>query len=345
MRYIMFCITHKDVASILYDYGVFVEIRNISELQRSYYERDNPDSTEVRLIVKVVLENDSAFVIRFKNENDVHLELIESQCQFANFLKNNGIPTPTQYQANEKYANWYSIGGYDVIVTLEQFVENEIKVVDEIIAQKTGAFLAKTHTIAEQHNLHVENDVLFNPFEQNDLFAFDEFFSLKPFLEGDDKVVFDKIVDIYNSYMDVLAPLRNRSKYAVQGDISDCNLYLTQKGEVGIFDFNRCGDNILFCDAVMQAIFEARLMNYPEDKEQNYQTKILAAFWNGYCSVRKFTAEEQEMYPYLCAIIDAFWTSDICWNEDSLMNAHKAGNAKKVSRWLSTIYERLKLSD
>ena len=127
----MFCITHKDVASILYDYGVFGEIRNISELQRSYYERDNPDSTEVRLIVKVVLENDSAFVIRFKNENDVHLELIESQCQFANFLKNNGIPTPTQYQANEKYANWYSIGGYDVIVTLEQFVENEIKVVDE----------------------------------------------------------------------------------------------------------------------------------------------------------------------------------------------------------------------
>jgi len=337
----MFSITQEDVASILRDYGITTEINNISELQRYHYERDDPNSKEVRLIVKVVLENDSPLVIRFKNEEDVTLELIERQSQFADTLKQNGILTPTQYLANGRFANWYTIGNYEVIVTLEQFVENEIKVVDEAIAKKTGELLAKTHTIAEQYNLHVENDVLFNPFAHNDLFAFDAFISLEPTLQGDDKVFFDKIVDTYNSYMDVLAPLRNRPQYAVQGDISDCNLYLTKWGEVGIFDFNRSGDNVLFCDAVMQAIFEARLMDYPENREDDLEAKILESFLEGYCSVRSFTAEEQNMYPYLCAIIDAFWSSDIRWNEDSLLNAHEAGDTKSVRRWLSTIWERL----
>lgn len=337
----MFHITHEDVASILQDYNIAAEIRNISELQRYHYERDDPDSKEVRLIVKVNLEDASSFVIRFKNEEDVTLELIENQSRFADVLKRNGIITPIQYQANGKFANWYTIGGYDVIVTLEQFVENEIKVVDETIAKKTGELLAKTHTIAEQHNLHVENDVLFNPFADNDLFAFDAFMSLEHLLEGDDKVLFDKIVDVYNSYMEVLAPLRKRPQYAVQGDISDCNLYLTQWDEVGIFDFNRSGDNILYCDAVMQAIFEARLMDYPENKAENFEAKILASFWDGYCSVRSFTKEEQQWYPYLYAIIDAFWSSDIRWNEDSLLNAHKAGDSESIRRWLLTIWERL----
>lgn len=337
----MFKITHKDVASILKDYNIVAQISNISELQRYHYERNDPNSKEVRLIVKVDLEDASSFVIRFKNEEDVTIELIESQSQFADMLKKNGIITPTQYQANGKYANWYTIGGYDVIVTLEQFVENEIKVVDETIAKKTGELLAKTHTIAEQFDLHIENDVLFNPFAHNDLFAYDAFLSLEHLLEGEDKVLFDKIVDTYNTYMEVLAPLRKQPQYAVQGDISDCNLYLAHGGEVGIFDFNRSGDNILFCDVVMQAIFEARLMDYPENRADNFEAKILASFLDGYCSVRSFSKEEQQWYPYLYAIIDAFWSSDVCWNEDSLLNAHKAGNAESVRRWLSTIWERL----
>lgn len=340
----MFIISYEDIASILQDYDITAGISKISEMQRYHYEHDDPDSKEVRLIVKVDLEDASALVIRFKNEEDVTLELVECQSQFADTLRQNGIFTPTQYQANGKFANWYSIGGYDVIVTLEQFVENEIKVVNEAIAKKTGELLAKTHTIAERCDLHIENDVLFNPFTHNDLFAFDAFVTLGQHLEGEDKVLFCKIVDKYNSYMAVLEPLRKYPQYAVQGDISDCNLYLTSQGEVGIFDFNRSGNNILFCDAVMQSVFEARLMDYPDDKGDDFASKILSSFWDGYCSVRSFTAEEQKLYPYLCAIIDAFWSPDIRWNEDSLLNSHEAGDTKSVRRWLSAIWERLVVS-
>lgn len=199
--------------------------------------------------------------------------------------------------------------------------------------------------IAEQCDLHIENEVLFDPFAHNDLFVFDAFMTLEHSLKGKSKALFCKIVDTYNSYMEVLAPLKEHPRYAVQGDISDCNLYLTEQGDVGIFDFNRSGDNVLFCDAVMQAVFEARLMDYPEERECDLEAKILTAFWDGYCSVRRFTAEERKMYPYLVAIIDAFWSADILWKEDSLLNAHKAGDTEEVEQRLSTIMSRLTIDN
>lgn len=228
----MFNIAYKDIEKILRDYQIYAKMNGFSELQRYHYESDDSNSKEVRLIVKIELEDAAPIVMRFKNEKGVTIELIESQSQFADVLKKNGIITPEQYQANEKYANWYEIGGYDVIVTVEEFVENEITVVDEVIAKKTGELLAKTHTIAEQNNLHVKNEVLFNPFEHNDLFAFDAFMSLRPALLGEDKVLFDKIVDKYNTYMEVLVPLKKRPRYATQGDISENNLYISHSGEL-----------------------------------------------------------------------------------------------------------------
>lgn len=125
--------------------------------------------------------------------------------------------------------------------------------------------LAKMHSIAEENNLHVHNAVIFDPFAANDLFDIETFMSLESAFGGDERVLFNKIVQTYNAYMDVLSPLKKQPGYAVQGDISDCNLYRTSSGEIGIFDFNRCGDNNLFCDAVMQAVFEARLMDYADD--------------------------------------------------------------------------------
>lgn len=337
----MFQIERKNVETVLKDYCIEAEIREISELQRYYYEQEDPESKEVRLIVKVDLEDGTALVVRFKNERDVTLELIEEQSRFAEALRQNGIITPDQYRADEKFAKWYCIGGYDVIVTVERFVEGEIKIVDGEIARKTGSLLAKMHVIAEEQNLHLQNEVIFDPFARNDLFAYDAFLSLGSSLEAEDKILFERIVERHNAYMGALAPLRDRSRYAVQGDISDCNLYLTPSGEVGIFDFNRSGDNVLFCDVVMQAIFEAKLMDYPEDAGKDFENVILNSFLEGYCSVRAFSEEERNWFPYLRAIIYAFWSSDIRWNDDSLINAHKAGDSDSVRRWLTTIWERL----
>lgn len=339
----MFSISINDVENILKDYHIFSKVEHISELQRYNYENRHLNSKQVRLIIRIDLEQLPPIVMRFKNESDITIDLIESQCLFADNLRNNGIVTPYQYKTNNKFAKQYKINEYNVIVTVEQFVENEIKAVDISTAEKTGVLLAKMHTISETNNLHVNNKVLFNPFDYNELFDFQTFKSLGLTLENENKLLFDKIVNKYNKYIEILSPLKKQPQYAVQGDISNCNLYRSRFGEIGIFDFNRCGDSILFCDVIMQAVFEARLMDYPEDKEKDFESKILKSFLEGYLSVRSFSKEQQYLYPYLYAIIDAFWSSDIRWNKNSLLTAYKNGDIEGIHKWLLTIYERLTL--
>ncbi len=194
----MFKVNNTDIETILTDFGVTSKLHSFTELQRYYYEKDNLDSKEVRLIVKAELESAPPVVVRLKNEADVTLELIESQSRFAETLLNNGIITPYQYRSMGNFARWYTINGYDVIVTVEQFVEGEVKVVTAETAEKTGRLLAQMHNIAEDHSLHVENDVLFNPFDGNDLFSFDDFREAGAALTGDEAVFYNKIVDKYN---------------------------------------------------------------------------------------------------------------------------------------------------
>lgn len=337
----MLIVDRSDIDTILKDFGSFGKVEYVSELQRYHYEQNDPNSKEVRLIVKASFASGSPLVVRFKNEADVTMEIMESQSRFAEELRKSGIVTPRQYQADGAFARWYDVHGYHVLVTVEEFVENEITVVDAATAEKTGALLARMHDIAEKSDLHVANAVLFDPFAANDLFDAASFLSLGDSFSGGDRVLFDKIVQKYDAYMEILAPLKEQPRFAVQGDISCCNLYQTPSGEIGIFDFNRCGDNIMFCDAVMQAVFEARLMDYPDGTGDAVRPEILAAFLRGYRSVRDFSEEQQNWYPYLYAIIDAFWSSDIRWNENSLINAVKNGGTDRARELLETIWQRL----
>lgn len=337
----MFEVTISDINSIISDYGIPYKALNYSELERYHYEKRDPDTKQVRLIVKAELENSEAVVIRFKNENDVTPELLESQSRFAFLLKENGIETPTLYAFNGSFAKWYSIGGYDVIVCVEQFVDGELDCVDTQTAFETGALLAKTHNIAESANFHVDNKVLFDPFEYNDLFSYIDFAAHEKELTEIDSALYRSITEKYNEHMKFLNPLKNEPRYAVQGDISNCNLYLTDDGTLGIFDFNRCGDNNLLCDCIMQAVFEARLMDYPEEYGDDCEGQILSAFLNGYHQQRPISQEQLSLFPRLYTIINAFWSADVKWNEDSLINSLEKSDIEAVREHMKSIYTKL----
>ena len=90
----MFTITKDDISFILEDFGIDSKVIGFAELQRYHYEKDNPASKEVRLIIKVDLDNGQPFVIRFKNEKDVTLDIIHAQSRFAKLLADRHIETP-----------------------------------------------------------------------------------------------------------------------------------------------------------------------------------------------------------------------------------------------------------
>ena len=339
----MLSIEIQNINPILEAYGVSIA-ESFEELQRYNYEDEGEDAKHVRLILKAKLSGGSAVVIRLKNESDVTLEMIEQQCRFANLLYENGIPTPRQYSCHGSFANLYTINGYELIVCVEDFAVGSITEVNAEIAEKTGALLARTHNISEQFNAHVEADVLFDPFKLNDLFTVPDFDKVIPPEDTELREVSQKIMSVYNEYMEKLSELKAEPSYAVQGDISDCNLYRTKEGQIGLYDFNNSGDCNLFCDAIMQAVFEARLMAYSEECKQNSEHIILLAFLKGYNSERPFSALQKRLMPYLYAIIDAFWNTYTysLWWEDYLQGEEaKKEDPAQIKNCVYGVLERI----
>ena len=336
----MLRVNNEDLAPILEDFGINAKIAGITELQRYDYESQGPETREVRLILRVETTDSRSLVLRLKNEPDASLKLIEAQSRFAQLLRSRGIETPRAYRAGENYTRRYALNGYDVVAALEDFVPGELSGVDLKTAEETGALLARMHCIAEAEDAHVPGEVLFDPLRRNDLFSVEDFAAHGAFLSDLDEVLYRDTQRQTEVLFARLRTLESAPRYAVQGDISDCNLYRTAEGRLGVFDFNRCGDSVLYFDAVMQALFEARLMDYPEDMGPAREKRILSAFLRGYDRVRPFTRVERELYPALYALISAFWLGDLRWDEGSLTAAVKAGDRERARYWLETVHRR-----
>lgn len=327
---------------VLADYGISARIASVAELQRYDYDSSNAHDDRVRLIAKVEFDAAEPVVVRFKREDDVTLDSLEAQSSFAQLLYDKGIATPWQYRSDGRFATWRHIGGCEVLTTVEQYVTGEIRCVDAHTARQTGELLARMHNVAERAEFHVASPVLFDPLSANDLFEFDVFKANAGYLAALDAALYSDICDMCAAYIHELERHADGQRYAVQGDISDCNTYRAADGTIGVFDFNRCGDNDLFFDAIMQAVFEARLMDYPESYAGAAEPIILPAFLCGYAAQRPFTAHQRAAYPYLYSVIDAFWSADMRWSDNSLSNAVKRADEARARAILRDVYSRLR---
>ena len=336
----MFTVSEKDIRPILRDYGIRAGDFTFRELERYRYEEEDPASRQVRLIVKADLGPGRSLVLRFRNEDDAPQEIIEAQSRFAALLHARGVETPKVYASGGFFARRYAIGGSDVVVTVEDFEDGEITLVDPKTAEETGELLARMHGIAEEADAHVPCEVLFDPLARNELFSFEAFDKHREKLLAIDSGLYHAVVRAHERLISVIRPFGDGPRYTVQGDISDCNLYRTRGGRLGVFDFNRCGDNLPYFDAVMQAIFEARLMDYPDGLNGRREEIILAAFLRGYHRVRPFTQAQKAAFPYLYALVSAFWLGDLKWNEDSLAHAVESGDDDAARAWMKEILRR-----
>ncbi len=62
-------------------------------------------------------------------------------------------------------------------------------------------------------------------------------------------------------------------------------------------------------------------MNYLDNYTGRSDVLIFPAFFKGYNSERPFSDMQKRLSPYLYAIINAFWSTDIIWNDNSLRHA------------------------
>ena len=85
----MFTVSADTVNVILRDYGIGGRCTSVVELRRYHYEKNDPASKEVRLIVRVGTDSGRELVIRFRNEKGVTPGLVNDQSRFAALLAEN----------------------------------------------------------------------------------------------------------------------------------------------------------------------------------------------------------------------------------------------------------------
>lgn len=288
-------------------------------------------------------------VLKVRRKEDVSLSRLSSQCAFSEYLAENGIPTarflsvcPSGEGAwkKEDFAAALPAEGGPVLVTLEYFCEGQLTAVTPELTEAAGRLLARMHDISERGGCHAEGRVLFDPFAENDLFSLEEFEAVLPSLSGENRRLAEAVAAQGRALLSRLAPFRSLSRCAVQGDLADCNLFLTPEGELGVFDFNNCGDNAPYLDAVMHSVYISRLMEYGRPADEALSEELYARFWRGYTAVRPLSLREETAREEFLRLICTFWKFDLLFREDSFTALLKAGDEEGLSLRLARMKQK-----
>lgn len=342
----MFNLSSDKIPLLLSVFGITSEVSGCTELQRYDYIDADSGYNDLRLILKVDFADRKPAVVRIGDEELFPNEVLEAQAEFSEHLRECGISVPRRYRTGEQYSHRLApimeLESRKATVSVEDFMEGEIKSVNPDIAYKSGILLARTHNISESDNCHVNFRVLFNPMSENDLFfTLHEFREITESLGSEYDAIREKILHGYERRLEQLKPMEKYAGFAVQGDFSDCNMFIDEEGGVGLFDFNNCGDNCLFADAVMQAYFISHLMDYSQELTEEFSAELFKSVLRGYGSVRPFSAEERSLIPPLYAVINAFERGILYYNDDSLKKSIENGDGERISFLLERVLNNI----
>ncbi len=289
-------ISDAQLQALLQCFGIAAPLVRQTELQRYHYEQADKPTDEVRLILRADLEDGGCVVVRILRETDFSPEVVEAQAVFSEALRSYGVETPRSYQAQGRYTlPWTAPDGRVITVTVQDFAPGEIKLVDEVLVERIGRLHGHCHHLAEKHDLHIPLGTLFGSMEDNELFDLHLPEKLLSQVIEADKPRLARITEALQRHLDTLAPLAHARRYAVQGDMSCNNLYLTSGNRLGLFDYNHAGDACLLVDAVVQAYFLSRLMDYAHPPTPAEEHAYARAFMRGYTAERPLSPAEKPM--------------------------------------------------
>lgn len=332
-------IDNGHIQSIINKYEIHDEIIKSSPYIE-YYNMEEPH--EVKFISKIDLRRHKPIIIKITKEYDYSNQVIEEQSIFSQYMRTHGVLTPRRYKSGSRYCIEYEIDSIALNVTVEDYIGEELKAIDEALSFRIGALMGKMHKLSTDGDCHIHNNTIF------DLNGYDEvngFTALKELAEAN-KInckLFDEINELYQ--MRIKRALENWSelpRHAVQGDISINNLSL-QGDEIAIFDYNISGDEVLVGDMIIEGLLTAYEMDAPAYEPED-RFKLFLQFVRGYMSVRELTKGEIEAAGDICAVSDALWFTRIRYNDNSIEKLLEKDDQESINSVLIEIKDKL-LSD
>lgn len=334
----------ENIKEILELYDINRNIANINYLCEGY---DDKDDLRIRVIAKVELCDKSSYIIKFVLEEEHPYKLIEEQSRFSEGLRCLGINTAKRIKCGDKYCCLYSLGDSRLSVTVEEYLGEEIKEINENIVSEISSLMARMHMLSENNNYHLVNDTIWNLWNDNS----DIMRGYMKFKELRDKIIeldennieiYENILRVYKSRKDKISKLRpSLPQYATQGDYSVNNLTYNNE-EIGIFDYNIAGDEILVNDMIIEGLFVTKVMDLSEGLKDSDREELFKLFVKAYINIRKLTSDELNVINDLYAIVVPFWWERIIYNKNkSLVSIINNKDITKLNEFLIETYMML----
>lgn len=198
---------------------------------------------------------------------------IEKQSCFSEFMRSQGIKTPSRYKANGKYCNEYIYNNSQCNVTVEDWCGEEIKEISIDIAYQIGKLMAQMHRISLANKCEIGCGTLFSAAYCNDVDAYSEFCKICED-EKLDQTIITEINTLHDEKLKSIRAVWNiLPKTAVQGDVSINNLVYSTDGFT-IFDYNNAGDEVLISDLILEGLLTACEMDIPNGISVSFREEI-----------------------------------------------------------------------
>lgn len=321
------CFDKEDFEVVLSQYGIHESIVS-SELLFEMY-----DNNEIKVITKCNYENRSPIILKLLHEDRHPHYIIEQQSAFSELLRSNGILTPKRYKSKGIYCGTYDHNGIVYDTTVEDYLGEEIKLIDIHLAFLVGKLMGEMHKISAENNCHISTKTIFDLMGYNEVSGFNTF--MKYVQSGVlPCMISEQIINEYRKRISIIKMGWDQlPRFASQGDISINNL--TQIGnEIGIFDYNIAGDAVLVCDLVLEALLTAYEMDIPDTVKRS---DIFIKFIEGYLSVYKLGKQELRAAWNILIVSDAFWFKKFKYTDNSLSCLVERHDTKRIGIFLKEL--------
>ncbi|MCM3784935.1 hypothetical protein M3231_18355 [Neobacillus mesonae] len=297
-------------------------------------------SFRVKVILRAEFADHPSVVIKFIQQEEHPRWKIEQQSVFSEHMRVNGILTPKRYKSGESYCIPYELDHFSLDVTVEEYLGEEIKTIDEEVTGKIGQLMAQMHSIAEKNKCHIEADSIFNVTGYNEVSGYERFKELGEAGHFNSER-YEKIIKLYESRMDkIKEKWPDLPRYATQGDYSINNLTM-KDGVMGIFDYNIAGDETLAGDMVVEGLLIANEMDLAPGLCASDRPRLFEAFYKGYIKVRQLSNLEQEVVNDIYAVAASMWFTKIRYEEDSLEFLVERKETEKIESILDEMLKTL----
>lgn len=289
---------------ILSKYGFFEEIVDIIPLQES------KKKDEIRCIYQVDLKGSLKLICRVSKERRFHKELIEQQSCFSEQLRLCGVPVAKKYKSDDGYCITYKLDSFLCCVTLEEYVGEDIKIIDINTFERLGQILGQMHTVSEQNPFKINYSHIFAAITNGrarftNILRDEETTSCAMGISYIEEIakIHDRLVSLIKRAADKLP------RGAVHGDLGILNNIVVNQGDIFIIDFNLAGEELFLFDMLSCFYSSIHKYSWREALQTIDYDEAYFKFISGYCSQRELSASEKEAFGIVAALFDGLFYS------------------------------------